>query len=171
MRAKNLLDDDEYIREKNKIKTELDNLQDTSQLEMHQERLKKLTKESFEFCVYGLKTFLQGDTHTKRQTLVDLGSNRTIQDKKVLILVHKWLLPIYKHAESLNAQLQRLEPSKNGYIDRKSDAFASLNLFLRREGDSNSRYPYGYTTFPRWRTRPLCDLSSCHPEQREGSLS
>ena len=30
---------------------------------------------------------------------------------------------------------------------------------LRRGGDSNSRYPFGYTAFPRRRTRPLCDLS------------
>jgi hypothetical protein len=30
---------------------------------------------------------------------------------------------------------------------------------LRRGRDLNSRYPFEYATFPRWCTKPLCDLS------------
>ena len=158
MRAKGLLDDEEYLKEKNKLKTELDNLQDSDKQEIQQERVRKLTKETFEFCVHGLKDFIEGDKNTKRETLADLGSNRTIQDKKVLISVHKWLLPLYEHAESLNAQLARLEPTKEGYIDRKSDAFASLNLSLRRRRDSNPRYSFEYTTFREWYLKPTQTL-------------
>ncbi len=31
---------------------------------------------------------------------------------------------------------------------------------MRRRWDSNPRYPFGYATFPRSCTRPLCDSSS-----------
>ena len=36
----------------------------------------------------------------------------------------------------------------------------------RRERDSNPRYSCLYTTFPRWRIRPLCHLSALQPSVR-----
>ena len=44
----------------------------------------------------------------------------------------------------------------------RADHIFSGNLnseFWRRERDSNPRYRFQYATFPRWCTRPLCDLS------------
>ena len=139
MRAKNLLDDEEYLKEKTTIKNELAKIAQTPDTQENIEREIELTKEKFVFCFHALENFNNGNHTIKKEVLADLGSNREIQGKKVLISPHKWLLPIYNNAETHNEKLARLEPDIYGYDYRKSDALASLNLSWRRGRDSNPR--------------------------------
>ncbi len=108
------------------------------------EREIELAKEKFVFCFHALENFNKGDHTIKKEVLADLGSNREILDKKVLITPEKWLLPIYNNAKMHNEKLARLEPEIYGYDYRKSDALASLNLSWRRGRDSNSRSLAGH---------------------------
>ena len=128
MRAKNLIDDEEYLKEKITLKKELEKLQKIDNKKETENDLIELTKEKFIFATYGKKKFVEGDKTTKKEILADLGSNREIKDKKVHIYLHKWLLPIYDNAEIYNAKLTRLEPEKFGLDYRKSDVLASLRL-------------------------------------------
>ena len=144
MRTKNLIDDEEYLKEKSTFKKELEKLQKVEDKKETENDLIELTKEKFIFATYGKKKFIEGDKMTKKEILADLGSNREIKDKKVRICLHKWLLPIYENAEIYNAKLARLEPEKFGLDYRKSDALASLRLSWLPGSDSNRR-PIGYT--------------------------
>ena len=144
MRAKNLIDDEEYLKEKITLKKELEKLQKIDNKKETENDLIELTKEKFIFATYGKKKFVEGDKTTKKEILADLGSNREIKDKKVHIYLHKWLLPIYDNAEIYNAKLTRLEPEKFGLDYRKSDVLASLRLSWLPGSDSNRR-PIGYT--------------------------
>ena len=139
MRAKNLIDDEEYLKEKITLKKELEKLQKVENKKETENDLIELTKEKFIFATYGKKKFIEGDKTIKKEILADLGSNREIKDKKVRIYLHKWLLPIYENAEIYNAKLARLEPEKFGLDYRKSDALASLRLSWLPGWDSNPR--------------------------------
>ncbi len=139
MRVKNLIDDGEFIKEKTALKTELAKLTEQKSEKKSQEEIIELTKEKFIFSAYARKRFNEGDDRTKRGILTDLGSNRTIVDKKVLISVHKWLLPIFENAESFNAKLARLEPVNFGLNKNKDEAINMLRLSWLRGSGSNRR--------------------------------
>ena len=137
MRAKNLLDDEEYLKEKMNLKNELENLTKKKEKRNNEEDLIELTKEKFVFATHAKKKFLKSDNSVKREILIDLGSNREIKDKKVLISLYKWYMPIYENAKTFNAKLDRLEPM-NSHLDyNKSDALASLRLSWLGDRDSN----------------------------------
>ncbi len=94
--------------------------------------------------------FIEGDDSKKHKVLEKLLLNATIESQT---------MASYK----LKQPYHILEK-----VDDKTD-FEQM----RRERDLNPRYPCEYATFPRWCTRPLCDLSKffktlnkCHP--REG---
>ncbi len=139
MRIRNLLTDEEYLKEKNKINQNLSLLKLDDKKEKSKEDLIELTKEQFIFSAYAKKQFIEGDKQTKREILNNLGSNREIKDKKVQILVHKWLLPIYESAEMYNSKLARLEPSKFGLDYTKNEALNELRLSWLPGSDSNRR--------------------------------
>jgi hypothetical protein len=139
MRIRNLLTDEEYLKEKNKINQNLSLLKLDDKKEKNKEDLIELTKEQFIFSAYAKKQFIEGDKQTKREILNNLGSNREIKDKKVRILVHKWLLPIYESAEMYNSKLARLEPSKFGLDYTKNEALNELRLSWLPGWDSNPR--------------------------------
>ncbi len=128
MRAKGLLDDEEYLKEKNALKSDIKKLTDNKQDKPDDNEIIKLTKESFEFSAHALKDFEIGGIEAKREVLAKLGSHHTITDKNANVSVYKWLLPIYEQAESFNAKLARLEPAKSPIFATQKEAFASLRL-------------------------------------------
>jgi site-specific DNA recombinase len=139
MRIKKLIDDNDFLKQKNTLKKELEKINKPDKDQPKNEDTLKLTKETFIFCAYALKQFNEGNKTTKKEVLSNLGSNRVIEDKKVLISVNKWLLPIYNQAENYNAKLARLEPTKHPLNKRKNDALTSLRLSWLRGWDSNPR--------------------------------
>jgi len=144
MRFRNLIDDKLFLQEKEALKKELDQLNETSEDSKGHDEIIELTKETFIFCAHALKTFESGDKLKKKEILLNLGSNQTIIDKKVLILQHKWIAPIYDNALFFNTEIVRLEPPILGLNKRKNDAFASLNLAWL-DGSGSNRRPIGYT--------------------------
>ena len=137
MRAKKLIDDNSFIKEKDSLDKELEKLQKIDKEANKGDEIIELTKEKFVFSAYALKSFCEGDHFKKKEVLTDLGSNREITDKKVLISIHKWLLPIYENTESFNRKMARLEPT-NLCLNKKKDE--ALNLLRRswlRDQDSN----------------------------------
>ena len=137
MRAKSLIDDEEYLKEKITLKKDLEKLKKVDNEKIKESDLIELTKEKFIFSAYAKKKFIEGNKLVKNEILAGLGSNREINDKKVHICLFKWLLPIYENAEIYNAKLARLEPEKIGLDYRKSDALASLRLSWLGDKDSN----------------------------------
>lgn len=133
MRVKNLIDDEEYLKEKLSLKKELEKLGKILDQKTKESDIIELTKDKFIFSAYAKKKFIKGDKLTKKEILTDLGSNQQINDKKVHIYLFKWLLPIYENVEIYNAKLARLEPTKIGLDYTKNRALNELRLsWLRR---------------------------------------
>jgi len=144
MRARDLLDDEEYLEEKTNLKNKLSKLQENTDDKINHDKVIELTKDAYVFSAQAYHEYNKGDKKVKREILNDLGSNRKIKDKKVLILVQKWLMPIYKRVEIYNAKLARLEPLKFGYDYNKNEALNRLRTSWLRGWDSNPR-PIDYT--------------------------
>ena len=137
MRAKDLIDDAEFLQEKGQLKTEIGKLQSAKLNKTEETDLIELTKEKFIFSAYAKTKFIKGGDTEKREILADLGYNHEINDKKVLISVYNWLMPIFESAEIHNAKLEGLEPLNIGSDYRKSEALTSLNLSWLGNRDSN----------------------------------
>ena len=75
---------------------------------------------------------------TKRKILCDLGSNWTLEQKKLEISAYKWLLPIKKNHISLNTKIARLELAKTPIKKGRNELLDSLRPVLRRGRDSKT---------------------------------
>ena len=83
--------------------------------------------------------YLEGDKIVKREVLNELGSNREIMGKKVLISLEKWFIPLYLMTKKHNDEMARLEPDKFGFDYNKNEALNRLRLSWLRGWDSNPR--------------------------------
>ncbi len=139
MRAKGLLDDEEYIAEKEKLKKEIDSLKKESAPAHTQEDIIETWREAVNFSATARTHFEEGGKREKRLIVKKLGSNQAIIDKKVHIILKKWYLPIYECAEVLNAEFARLEPMKFSSVEKKNEALNKLRLTWLPGSDSNRR--------------------------------
>ncbi len=137
MRAKNLIDDEEFLKEKIILKKEVEKLNKVINEKSNDDKKIELTKEKFIFSACALKNFIKGNKNDKKQILADLCSHRVIKDKKVLITVYKWLMPIYENAEIHNLKLARLEPLDFRLNKPQNDTLASLRLSWLGGRESN----------------------------------
>ena len=126
------------------FKKQLDKLQQKTETKEETERIIELTKEKYIFCAYARKRYLNGDENVKREILEDLGSNREIKDKKVLISLEKWFIPIYLMTKKHNDEMARLEPEKFSYDYNKNEALYRLRSSWLGGWGSNPR-PTGYS--------------------------
>ncbi len=140
MYYRDLINDEEYLELKNELKEKLSGLKANPQKDADiKQKIFKLTKETFEFVIYGRKELLTGDNMTKRKILSYLGSNWTLKDKKLEILAYKWLLPFKNLQTILNDKMRGFELNKTPINKRRSELFSLLRPALRRERDSNPR--------------------------------
>lgn len=145
MRARDLIDDAEYIRERDRLKAEQAELRkEIDKTENRADRWLELTEELFDFATYAHSAFLKGDLQRKKEIMMALGSNPTILDGKLRIEAHPWLVPIVNEYPALEAEYHRLEPMKNGEDKSKSDHFATVASTWLRGWGSNPR-PRDYT--------------------------
>jgi len=133
MRAKGLLDDEEYILEKEKLKKEMTTLKKESDTKETQDDIIETWRDAVNFSATARTQFEEGTKRDRRLILKKLGSNQTIIDKKVHILLKKWYLPIYECAEVLNTEFARLEPMKFSSVEMKNEAFEMLRLTWLQE--------------------------------------
>ena len=102
---------------------------------------------------------MDGDNEAKRNILNELGSNWTLEQKKLEMLAYKWLLPIQNSQTLLNEKKAGFELMKMPENKRRSELLELLRPCVRRVRDSNPRSRLRLTRFPSERTRPLCELS------------
>jgi|GEM_PF-6806159 len=89
MRCRNLLGDEEYIESKNELTRELLKLDVEVPRQNIEEKVAKLTKETFDLAIYGRKLLMDGDNETKKKVLTHLGWNWTLDDKNLEMLAYK----------------------------------------------------------------------------------
>ncbi|MSR85419.1 hypothetical protein EXS71_03240 [Candidatus Uhrbacteria bacterium] len=140
MRVRDLIDDSQYTKERDRLKLEIENLQgEIKKTESRAERWLELTEQVFDFATYAHNAFLKGNLQVKREIMLALGSNPTIIDGKLRIEPHKWFVPIVDAYPAIESLFQRFEPAEKGYVDCKTDRFEAVGSTWLRGWGSNPR--------------------------------
>jgi hypothetical protein len=130
MRCRDLIGDEEYLESKNELTRELAKL-DVKTVDYDiEEKVIKLTKETFNLAIYGRKRLMDGDNETKKEVLTHLGWNWTLENKKLEMLAYKWLQPIEKSQSLLNDKIARLELAEMPINKRRNELLDSLRLLI-----------------------------------------
>ena len=141
MRYRELINDEEFLKEKNKLKESIEVIQ--KQIRGTEDRSKKwteLTERVFDFACEAQKVFKNGDLETKRSILSSLGQNYTLKDKKLFIVPYKWLEPIIVKKNDIDKRINWEELEKAS-PDKTKEAFASYRPLLRSRPDLNRQPP------------------------------
>ncbi len=143
MRTRDLLDDDEYMEQKSRLKQLMIRIEeDISSIKVRETDWLELTEKVFDFATYARIHYRQGDTNVKRQILMSLGQNFTLLDNKLTINPSEWLLPIGKGYPAIEADyLRRVGTNKKATPKKKEMALASVSEDWRARRGSNPRHP------------------------------
>ena len=136
MRARDLLDDNEYLDEKTKLKNSINKLELQIKGTGNQGNI-ELTKEKFIFSAYAFRDYLEADKAGKREIVFSLGQNRQIINKNLTITPHNWLMPLYDNVELFNTELAKLEPALSLVNTTQNPGLASLRSRWLGDKDSN----------------------------------
>ena len=109
MRTRQLLDDDEYLEQKNKLMLDMDKLDDSLRdTEQRADNWLKLTEKAFDFATYARIRFRNTkDLKVKRDILLTLGQNLLLKDQKLTLERSEWLVPIAEQYPELEAKYLR----------------------------------------------------------------
>ena len=132
MRLLDQIDDEEYNKERLRLKNEITVLKTKeSQVDMNRESWVELTKKAFIFACNAEKAFVGGSTEVKKDILSGIGVNWTILDEKLSFLEEDWIIPFKKVYTFENPEKTCCEPAKIGSFSREKTAFAALNPLMR----------------------------------------
>lgn len=113
MRYQDLIGDDEFIRERDRLKKVTIRLQATLNNNENITSTTTLTKSAFDFATYAREAFKEGSPQDKKEIFLTLGQNPTLKDGKLNIQANIWLSLIQKSYKPLFEKYQRLEPKEN----------------------------------------------------------
>ncbi len=129
MRYRDLIDDGQFIKDRDILKLKLAKLK--LQLNSTENRAKvwlDLSEKTFNFACYARHAFEKGGTQEKREIFASLGQNYILKDKKVSIEANDWFVPIEKAYPALKAEYDRLELDKNLDTATRNAQYAELIL-------------------------------------------
>lgn len=144
MRIRDLIDDDEFKSQKDRLGTEKQEI--LKHLELSEQRIsnwQQVAENYINLATDLLEIFNDPETpvKTKREIISQIGWNCTIKDKKVFIELPTWAKGMKTCKDSVLSQYNSLELAK--YVDSKgkNDPDGSLCSVLRGGRDLNSQPP------------------------------
>ena len=143
MRTRKLLDDDEYVDQKNKLKFELANVRDGLQnTEQRVDDWLELTEKAFDFATYARIRFqTTKDLKVRRDILLTLGQNLLLKDHKLTLERSEWLVPIAEQYPKLEAKyLRNIRTIKKPSRKERIIALEPIIDSWRAQWDSNPRH-------------------------------
>lgn len=127
MRLRELINDQEYIKEKDRLKVEIARLKSESEkLDSRANNWLELTEQVFNFATRAQESFINGSLKTKKEIMMSLGSNPTILNGKLSIQPHSWFIPIIENQKSLQQIPATFEPTETLVNKSKTDQFSSV---------------------------------------------
>lgn len=143
MRTRDLLDDAEYMEQRNRLKLELSKADSAiGQTKERSEKWLELTEEVFDFASFARIRFRNGDLKTKRQILATLGENFELKDGKLTLQQSEWLVPIVEQYPDLEKEyLRRVGTNKKATSKEKEEALSLIFDTWRASGDLNPGHP------------------------------
>lgn len=138
MRYKDMIGDEEFLVEKNKLQEQIVILKTKmKETDSRTTDWLELTEKVFHFASNARLAFLQGDVQTKREILTALGSNLILKDRKLSLTTSCWLVPIEVHYPPLEEAYRAFEPSQVIGKSKRTDAKASVLFEWLGDRDSN----------------------------------
>jgi hypothetical protein len=124
MRLNELIDDEEYRREKRKI------LDEEAKLMQEQRTGSRggtfeLTVETLSFANRATDRFQNGSLESKREILRTFGSNLFLKDRKLNIDAEKPFVILEEGLKKINGNIRTLEPWKSGLVEPENEPSAS----------------------------------------------
>ncbi len=129
MRYRELIDDEQFIKERDALKLQLTKLK--MHLDSTEERAStwlELSEKTFNFARYARHGFLKGTIQQKREIFSSLGQNFILKDKKVSIKANDWFVPIEKAYPALETKFKWLELDKDLDVATRNARYAELIL-------------------------------------------
>ncbi len=117
MRFTELIDDQEYVTEKRKLLGEKLRLERKAKSQdWNGKQSLERTKRAFIFAHEAKDRFKNGDSQDKRSILMEIGSNFSLRDKRLLIEAEKPFALIEKGLRPVRSENLSLEPQSNGLV-------------------------------------------------------
>lgn len=124
----NLLSDEQYDKEKTKLKKEKDRLEEKlDDIDNSIDRWLDTRERIFNFACYARYWFAHGTFQEKAQILKDLGSNLILKDKKLIIELKNCFTAIGQIVERVPEAKKGFEPKKLGFDEAKLQVLYSKN--------------------------------------------
>jgi predicted metal-binding protein len=132
LRIREMISDEEFIKEKTRLQNEQVRLQtQLNQTEKTTINWVELTAKTFEFASYAHKAFLRGSAEIKKSILSAFSLNCTLKDKIFSFEALEWFLPIQEFNKTIDAQIGPFEPEINLYTVRQKEILLSFSPQLR----------------------------------------
>ncbi|MBI5456849.1 recombinase family protein [Candidatus Kaiserbacteria bacterium] len=142
MRARDMITDEEFLRDKERISNEL-TLTKAKMSETGDKAAtwRELTKRAFKFACHAKSAFVSGNTETKRAIVSAMGLNWRLKDHMLTFEPVEWLIPIIEQKATIESRINEFELAKvsteSKQLQRQKVALATLRPNLRERRDSN----------------------------------
>lgn len=108
-----LIDEEEYKHQKNRLQIEIDNVDGLLRnTEKRAEDWMDINERAFSFAANAYAHFKSGDVRTKRDILKTLGRNLILKDNKLYIEPNKWLVPIAENYPEIERSYLKVRTNK-----------------------------------------------------------
>ncbi|MBI3591001.1 MAG: recombinase zinc beta ribbon domain-containing protein [Candidatus Melainabacteria bacterium] len=140
MGYKGLILDDDFIKHKEDLEKQISSLKSNlSKIETKAIDSKKTTEKIINFAAFAKLKFANSDIHTKKSIVRALGSERTINRKKLAIRPKRYFIPLHEQYPLLESEFKRFGTDETLSTKEKGEALIPLRLRWRGRRDSNSR--------------------------------
>lgn len=123
MRLRELISDEEFLREKSNLQEEISKIKiKISQNQDNSENWIELVEKAFCFATYARNSFINGDLKIKREIFSALGQSYTLKQGKIEMEPVKWIVPISNLEKNSKTKNKRLELTEIGLNKAKNEA-------------------------------------------------
>lgn len=141
--TRGIVDEDDYIRQRNNLKAQLANI-DTNlrHTEKRAEDWLELTEKVFDFATYARIRFNEtNDPKVKRDILQALGINLQLTDNELSLTPRSWLTPIKDDYPTLEKAYLKVRTNEKASPKEIEEAISQIMISWRARRDLNSRHP------------------------------
>lgn len=115
MRYRNLINDEEYVGERNILQSKITDLkQQLRQTEERAENWLELSEKVFDFACHARTKFNEGDIQTKKEIFSALGTSFILKDNILDIKMNKYFEPVLMNYKKVESLYKKSEPEKFG---------------------------------------------------------
>ncbi|KKQ46461.1 MAG: hypothetical protein US63_C0001G0029 [Candidatus Moranbacteria bacterium GW2011_GWC2_37_8] len=138
MRYRDLINDEQFLRESRILEAEIAKLKEKlGTTEARAKQWLELTEKTFEFATYARNAFLKGNDTLRKELLLTLGQNQILGNQILTLQAYEWFVPISEDYPKLKAEYVKVRTNKKLSTKAKTDALTSVRAHWSGRRDSN----------------------------------